>query len=53
MANNYYGTFFSKTTTDKIVKDLRKRGIKATVKRSKPVFAKDKFKYQVYTDRLV
>jgi predicted transcriptional regulator len=53
MATHYYGTFFSKTTVDKIVKDLRKRGIIATVKRSKPVFAKDKFKYQVYTDKMV
>jgi hypothetical protein len=48
---HYYGTFFNADTVGQIKRDLKRRGVKVIkVERHKPVFAKDKFAYQVYTD---
>jgi len=48
---HYYGTFFSREAVDKIKRDLKKRGVKVVVvERRKPIFAKDKFAYKVFTD---
>ena len=47
----YYSTVFSREDVDKAKRELKKRSVKVVaVERRKPIFAKDKFAYKIYTD---
>lgn len=52
-AKEYYGTFFTKTMLNAALEKLDEQHVGYKVEKEKPVFAKDRWKYKVYTDRYI